>query len=268
MGRRSGASGDGAVAGAGSAAGDRHSDSARWRGAVRAAGAGRLQRSAGGFGEFARVQERGGDERVPVEGGARDVGAESEGECKCGVDSRGEMKEMREMRERGSGVVGASFPRHVRAGLSYSAASRLRVRHFSAQGYCHLLLLSLIFLVVGRVASGQAARPSNATHAGPTFRIGGTVVNALSGEAVRNAAVRIGKSETGDTLQSVMTGEDGAFRFEGLAGGKYWLRAQARGFVDQAFDEHGGFSTGIVAGGAVDAEHLKFRLHPGASIAG
>jgi len=186
---------------------------------------------------------------------------------------------MREMRGHGSGVVGASgvprglteiarFSWHVRAGLSYSAASRLRLRRFPAQGYCHLLLLSLIFLVVGRVASGQAARPSNATHAAPTFRISGAVVNALSGEAVRNAAVRIGKSETGDTLQSVMTGEDGAFRFEGLAGGKYWLRAQARGFVDQAFDEHGGFSTGIVAGGAVDAEHLKFRLHPGASIAG
>ena len=160
-------------------------------------------------------------------------------------------------------LPGTSVP-----GFHHVAASRLRLRSFSAQGYGHLLFLSLILLLSGRVASGQTAQRSGAAHAAPTFRISGAVVNALSGEIVRSAAVRIGKSETGDALQSVMTGEDGGFRFEGLAAGKYWLRAQARGFADQAFEEHGGFSTGIVTGGAVDAEHLMFQLHPGAMIAG
>jgi hypothetical protein len=117
------------------------------------------------------------------------------------------------------------------------------------------------------VAVGQRTanvKPSTA----PKFRIGGAVVSGLTGEILRNAGVTMGQSETGDALQSTATGDDGGFRFEGVAAGKYWLRAHARGFVDQAFDEHEGFSTGIVVGGAVDAEHLMFRLTPVATIAG
>jgi protocatechuate 3,4-dioxygenase beta subunit len=153
-------------------------------------------------------------------------------------------------------------------GLHSFAASRQELSRASGHGSALIILflfVTFILLLSASSAAGQAASPA---HAASTFRISGAVVNALSGEIVRNAAVRIGKSETGDALQSVTTGEDGGFRFEGLAAGKYWLRAQARGFADQAFEEHGGFSTGIVTGGKVDAEHLMFQLHPGASIAG
>ncbi len=100
------------------------------------------------------------------------------------------------------------------------------------------------------------------------YRISGKVVNALTGEVLPGAVVSLGPAQGEDTIDSVRTGETGEFRFEGLHAGKYALRAEARGFSRQGFDEHDGFFTGIVAGGVVDSEHLVFRLRPDAVIAG
>jgi len=100
------------------------------------------------------------------------------------------------------------------------------------------------------------------------YQIAGTVLDAVNGEMVTEAVVSIGKSQSAETLQSVRTGEDGRFRFEELGAGKYWLRAEARGYTQQGFDEHQGFFTGIVTGGTVDAEHLMFHLRPDAAISG
>lgn len=100
------------------------------------------------------------------------------------------------------------------------------------------------------------------------FRISGTVVNGNTGDILRNATVTIGRSQSQDVLASTITADDGSFRFDGLAAGKYWMRGEASGFAAQGFDEHSGFFTGIVTGGSVDAEHLMFSLRPDAAIVG
>ncbi len=65
-----------------------------------------------------------------------------------------------------------------------------------------------------------------------------------------------------------MTGNDGAFEFNGLAPGKYSLEAARRGFITSAFEAHENFSTAIVTGGEPDSEHLVFRLTPQAVLTG
>ena len=116
------------------------------------------------------------------------------------------------------------------------------------------------------VCFGQT--PSSPSSSAGKFRIAGTVVNANTGEIIRGATVTIGTAPTMEVLESTTSGGDGGFQFEGLKAGKYWMRAEATGFVLQGFEEHQGFFTGIVTGGAVDSEHLMFALRPDASIVG
>jgi hypothetical protein len=153
-----------------------------------------------------------------------------------------------------------------------SAATRLEshrsVTHRSPLILFLILLGPCFFAPSAAAQQARASRPSTGASTAPTFRISGAVVNGLTGEILRNAGVTMGKADTSETPQSVTTGDDGGFRFDGLAAGKYWLQAEARGFLQQAFEEHEGFSTGIVTGGAADTEHLMFRLRPAASIAG
>jgi hypothetical protein len=126
-------------------------------------------------------------------------------------------------------------------------------------------LISIVSLVV-LSAFLQAQTVSTSTSEG--FRIGGTVVNGLTGQVLGDTEVSIGRSRTADTLQSVTTGDDGRFQFDGLTTGKYWLAAQRRGFRRQSFEEHQGFFTGIAVGPALQSDNLVFRLSPEASISG
>jgi hypothetical protein len=101
-----------------------------------------------------------------------------------------------------------------------------------------------------------------------SWRISGVVVNAATGEPLARAEVRIGRSQQQADLQSVVTGRDGRFLFEGLPRGKYWLSAQRRGFPRQAFEQHGNFFTAIAVGPNLVSENLVFRVQPHASISG
>src|SRR5205807_5769211 len=98
-----------------------------------------------------------------------------------------------------------------------------------------------VLLAVSAVS--QSAAPPRTSE---TFRISGVVVNAVSGEPLARAEVRIGRSQEQEHLRSMITGRDGRFIFEGLARGKYWLSATRRGFPRQAFEQHGDFFTAIV----------------------
>jgi Carboxypeptidase regulatory-like domain len=97
------------------------------------------------------------------------------------------------------------------------------------------------------------------------YPIAGVVVDAVTGAPVPHADLLISVQD--DQLE-VTAGEDGHFRFAGLEVGKYLLSAQARGYVREAFDQHGAFSTAIAVGPGLDSEHLVFRLHPQAVIHG
>jgi hypothetical protein len=124
-------------------------------------------------------------------------------------------------------------------------------------------MLAPVLLTVMAGAQPQASKP-----APQSWRISGVVVNALTGEPLARAEVRVGRSQEQDELGSVVTGRDGRFAFAGLARGKYWLTAQRRGFPRQAFEQHGNFFTGIAVGPNLESENLVFRLKPHASISG
>src|SRR5579864_8352010 len=124
----------------------------------------------------------------------------------------------------------------------------------------------LVVLLTLAASAQESPRPASALK--PRFRISGTVVNAISGEAVAEVEVAIGKNESPDSVQTIVTTEDGRFHFENLAQGKYWLAAQGKGFPPQRFDEHESYSTAIAVGPNLQSEDLVFRLRPDAIITG
>lgn len=109
------------------------------------------------------------------------------------------------------------------------------------------------------------AQAKSEPHPGAVYRISGVVVDALTNVPVARAQVAIFR----DSEQtSMVAGDDGRFAFEGLAAGKYSLRATATGYLAEAYNQHRWFSVAIVTGEGQDSEHLVFRLHPQAVIYG
>lgn len=122
----------------------------------------------------------------------------------------------------------------------------------------------LVLLLLAGVANAQ-----NPTAEPPTtFRIAGTVVNSLSGQAVSKVVVAIGPAEGADPVKKVVTNQSGQFDFENLKRGKYWLEAQGHGFSAQRFDQHEEFSSAIAVGPNLNSSNLVFRLRPDAIILG
>src|SRR6516162_7274096 len=101
-------------------------------------------------------------------------------------------------------------------------------------------------------AQQDAARRSTASQ---KFRISGTVVSAATDQPLARMEVTISPSEQGDRAQQVVTGADGRFGFNNVSRGKYALSAHGRGFVAQAYQQHGQFSTAIAVGPGLDSEN-------------
>lgn len=126
------------------------------------------------------------------------------------------------------------------------------------------LTIVCFYVTLGTLLSAQVSAPGTPK----AFRINGTVVNALTGQALSNIRVSIGPAQGSDPPKTVASTEDGHFDFENLAAGKYWLAAQGRGFSSQRLDEHDQFSTAIAVGPGRDSEGLIFHLSPDAAIVG
>ena len=122
-----------------------------------------------------------------------------------------------------------------------------------------ILVPILALAVVGQPASSRT--PAK-------FRISGTVVDAVGGGVLPDTEVSIALSQAEGLQQTVTTGPDGRFEFDGLAAAKYAMTARNRGYRSQGFEEHEGFFTGIVTGPGMSSEDLMFRLKPDASIGG
>jgi len=124
-----------------------------------------------------------------------------------------------------------------------------------------------VWILVPLLAMAAAAQP---VHAPAKFRISGTVVDAVRGDALPDIEVSIGVTQNNDDnlLQTVTTGPDGRFEFDGLAAAKYSMTARGRGYRQQGFEEHEGYFTGIVTGQGMESENLVFRLKAECSISG
>jgi Carboxypeptidase regulatory-like domain len=131
------------------------------------------------------------------------------------------------------------------------------------------------FLCLLLVAGGQQKRAPSAPAPAATpgseqlsFRISGTVVDAMSGQTLAHAQVSINAQGVRDSGQSTETDEDGRFVFENLAAGHYSLFAKRRGYLQQFYEQHEQFSTAVIVGPKLNTEDLRFEMRPEASISG
>lgn len=123
-------------------------------------------------------------------------------------------------------------------------------------------VLGLVALLMASVAASSQSQPQ------AKFRIGGAVVDAVTGAPLEDVEVSVAYSRAESMLHTVTTGADGHFEFKGLARGKYALTAQGRGYRSQGYEQHDNYFTGIVTGPGMQTENLTFRLKPDAAIAG
>jgi hypothetical protein len=129
-----------------------------------------------------------------------------------------------------------------------------------------MIALAVLFLLWMGNTQEQGAPSTTRTEfvAKESFSISGTVVDAISGQPLAAAQVRI----NGPDAQLTVTGEDGRFTFGGLEAGKYPLSARRKGYPESFYKQHEQFSTAIVTGPGLNTENLRFALRPGAAITG
>ena len=134
-----------------------------------------------------------------------------------------------------------------------------------------LFVISGLALLPARAADpaqNQSSLSSAGSPAGQTFEIAGTVVNAMTGAPLSQARISIAETTDRGKLTSVITSEDGHFRFSQLKAGKFSLQGAKRGFLSAAYDQHEQFSTAIVTGPEFSTGNLVLRLTPMAFITG
>lgn len=127
-----------------------------------------------------------------------------------------------------------------------------------------LRLAACLLAVVSLAAAEQSATSGGSAE---QFRISGTVVSA-NGEKLSATRVHIAPTANPAAVREYVTGEDGTFLFEKLPQAKYALTASRRGFREQAFDQHGNYSTAIAVGPGLNSENLVFRLNRDAEVFG
>ena len=133
-----------------------------------------------------------------------------------------------------------------------------------------LLRLSLVFTV----AMASAQPPAKA--AASPYSISGTVVSSATGAPVAHCHVTATRNNRGGadnrrggSQQSAADSDErGHFVLAVPFDGNWALRASARGYRSQAYDEHQGFSTLVVLGERAPTYDVLFRLAPDSSITG
>jgi protocatechuate 3,4-dioxygenase beta subunit len=116
-------------------------------------------------------------------------------------------------------------------------------------------------------AHAQTENPQRTLIPSGPYRIAGTVVNAKTGGPLPRARVTIADAKNRQSMQSVISGNDGRFEFH-VPAGKYSLDGAKRGFINASYNQHDQFSTAIVTGADLDTENLALRLAPNAVLTG
>ena len=124
--------------------------------------------------------------------------------------------------------------------------------------------VAFLFFAAALIAQEQ---PRFTTLPAGAYRIAGTVVSSTTGEPLARARVVVQDTKQRQSIQTMMTGDDGHFDFH-VPAGKFSLQAARKGFIGSAFNQHETFSTAIVTGSDFDTEHLKFKLAPEGIISG
>jgi protocatechuate 3,4-dioxygenase beta subunit len=139
---------------------------------------------------------------------------------------------------------------------------------FSQRVRSAILACGLILFYPHAAAVAQNSNPAQAQSSGATFRIAGTIVNAVGGNPLARAHVSIVDASNPKNTQWMVTSEDGRFEFKQVGPGKYALEGAKRGFIPAGYNQHEQFSTAIVTGADFDTANLVLRLAPSAIISG
>jgi hypothetical protein len=128
---------------------------------------------------------------------------------------------------------------------------------------------TILFLVCCAVAlhvdcAQKSAAPAPVA-AATTYRIAGVIVDATTEAPL--AEVQL-KAEGHEGQFTAVSDAEGRFVFAGLESGKYRVSATAPGYLDEAYNQHHGYSTAMATGDGLDSEHMHFRLHRQAVITG
>lgn len=132
------------------------------------------------------------------------------------------------------------------------------------------LPLRLFLLAAASAMVIPISRPQSSAPTPPraTYKVSGTVVNAITSEPLQNARVFLRLTSNRSRFISMLTSDSGRFEFDDVPAGKFSLEAAARGFIAAAYNQHEQFSTAIVTGAGISTENLTLRLMPLASISG
>src|SRR5208282_5099519 len=182
-----------------------------------------------------RVRSSAGGDRIPQSGGAtglrckgtRDSGyAWTKRKCYGAVDDNRHRKQRTERRneqrtEQPRMIAIVVFPERRQLG-----------RRTNRWWLLIALAAGILFCgTLPRMAMAQATPVPS----GP-FRIAGTVVNAKAGNALTHCRVTIISARNRQSMQSLITGEDGRFEFH-VPAGKYSLEGAKRGFVTASYNQ-------------------------------
>ena len=120
------------------------------------------------------------------------------------------------------------------------------------------------------LALSFAAVPISAQHSASaaTYPIAGTIVAETSGQPLQRATVEILNTATGKQVQSTTSDEYGHFAFPTVPPGNYILQGTAPGYLRTHYDDHDGYTTGIILPTAVDTQSLILKLHPQGILTG
>jgi hypothetical protein len=131
-----------------------------------------------------------------------------------------------------------------------------------------LPVLGLTLLVSSAPLRAQHAPDDPRAAPGATFRIAGTIVNALDGTPLGKARVSLVDVGSPAGAMWMITSENGHFEFSSLNARKFSLEGAKQGFIPAAYDQHEQFSTAIVTGAGFNTENLVLRLMPLAFLGG
>jgi hypothetical protein len=114
------------------------------------------------------------------------------------------------------------------------------------------------------------ALPAPAQSPHTEYRVAGTVVSSIDNHPLQHATVDLLEpgDETRPVLQTTTSDEYGHFAFIGVPAGNHVLRGELHNYLRTEYEEHEGFTTGIVTGAGVDTESLILKLNPESVIAG
>jgi len=104
------------------------------------------------------------------------------------------------------------------------------------------------------------------------YRIAGTVISSADGHLLQNASITIRQQDSAASskpiVRTVTSGQDGRFEFTGLPAGNFTLLGEAHNFLLTYYDDHDGFTTGIITGSTVATDSLVLKLIPKSSFSG